>query len=61
MVEVTWYQVLDQVLKDWQLHFLNLVILMVKEDSHHVRSLITCLKQSYEEALRLHGEAEGLS
>lgn len=34
---------------------------MVKEDSHHVRSLITCLKQSYEEALRLHGEAEGLS
>lgn len=58
MVEVTLYQFLDQVLKDLQLHFLNLGIRVVEEVSHHVRSLIVLLEKTYGKALRLHGETE---
>ena len=43
-MEVTLYQFLDQIVENWQLYFLNLVI-KVEEVSHHVGSLITSLKK----------------
>lgn len=61
MVEVTLYQFLDQVLKDLQLHFVNLATLMVEETYHHIRSLVTLLGKPCGKTLRLRREAEGLS
>lgn len=61
MVEVKWCLFLNQDLKDRQLHFPKLGILVVEEASHHVTSLITLMEKPHGDALRLCGEDEGLS